>query len=355
MSRVYLMPADGREGEGVLREKVGALFDAAELGDCFSRNDRTALKLHVGEPGTTTFVRPYVAAALVERIAARGARPFLTDSTVLYKSPRSDGIGLTRVALEHGFGLDAVGAPFLVADGMSGTDEVPVPVEGEHFEEVLVASAVAHARSLLVLSHATGHLGTGFGGALKNIGMGCCSRKAKLMQHHGQHPRIDPDLCRGCGDCAEWCPPGAITVEETAEIDDETCIGCGECVAACTEGAVKFDWAVQGRALQERIAEHAAGVLRPKRGRTACVTVVMDVTKNCDCLGVSEQPLLPDIGFLASRDPVALDRATLDLIAERAGRTLESMSYPDRDGSVQIRRAEALGLGESRVELVRLA
>jgi uncharacterized Fe-S center protein len=205
---------------------------------------------------------------------------------------------------------------------------------------------------MLVLTHATGHLGTGFGGALKNVGMGCCSRKAKLRQHHGQHPRIDPEKCTACGTCAEWCPEDSITVGETAEIDQATCIGCGECITACLDGAVDFAWGIMGAELQERIVEHAAGVLTGKEDRTAYVTVAMDITKDCDCLGVSQEGLLEDIGVLASRDPVAIDRAVLDLVRERAGKTLEDLSYPGRDGSIQIAYAASLGLGEGTAEIV---
>ena len=184
--------------------------------------------------------------------------------------------------------------------------------------------------------------------------MGCSSRKAKLRQHHGQQPSIDGSLCIACSECASWCPSGAIEMEETAVIDNATCIGCGECVAVCREGAVRFDWSIKGIELQERYVEHAAAITRSKPGRIGYITVAQNITKNCDCLGVDEKPLLDDIGLLASTDPVALDQAVLDLIRERAGRSLESMSYPNTDGGTQIKYAESLGLGESAVELVEL-
>jgi len=279
---------------------------------------------------------------------------FLTDSAVLYKSPRDNGAGHTRVAVEHGFGLEAVGAPFLPADGLIGDEEYEVPIAGRHFDKVAISSAIVHARSLLVLSHATGHLGTGFGGAIKNLGMGCCSKKAKLRQHHGHNPRIDEESCRACAVCAEWCPTGSITVESAATIDQETCIGCGECIAACLEGAVDFDWSKAGAELSERIAEHALGAAKGKDGRIAFITVAMDITKDCDCIGERQDAVAPDIGVLASRDPVAIDRAVLDLVAERAGKRLEELSYPGRDGGHQVRYAADLGLGSAEYELVRV-
>jgi uncharacterized Fe-S center protein len=355
MSKVYFIEASATESEEVLGEKVRTLFDKAGFASIFKPKDIAALKLHVGEPGTKTFVKPPIAAALVKCIKQTGARPFLTDTSVLYQSPRDTGLGHVLVAEEHGFTLSSVGAPFIPADGILGKDDVTIAVYGKHFEEVAIAAAIAESRSMLVLSHATGHLGTGFGGALKNLGMGCSSRKAKLSQHHGQAPHIDAKACTACGTCAAHCPSDAISVTDTATIDTDKCIGCGECVAMCREDAVAFDWGVMGQELEERIVEHALGVVRALSGRIGYITAAIDITKDCDCLGVNQPPLLKDIGFLASFDPTALDKAVHDLIIERAGRTLESMSYPKHDGTIQIRYAEKIGLGSSVYELVKVS
>jgi uncharacterized Fe-S center protein len=281
-----------------------------------------------------------------------GARPFLTDTAVLYRSRRDNGPGHAEVAAEHGFGLGEVGAPFIPADGLIGSDQVELEVGGKHFERVAIAAGIVQARSMLVLSHATGHLGTGLGGALKNLGMGCSSKKAKLAQHYGHVPRIDAGLCIACGECEAECPSGAISVDVSAVIDRQICIGCGECIAVCREGAVEFDWSIMGDELGERIVEHAAGLARAKPGRIVYATVAQEITKDCDCLSRVEGPLLPDIGILAGHDPVALDQAVLDLVEQRAGRTLEAMSYPDLDAASQIRYAEQLGLGKREYELV---
>ena len=354
MSDVYLVQADRSDSEEVLARKIETLWERSGIGECFQKNDLTAFKLHVGEPGRKTYVSSAVVAPLVQCIRSTGARPFLTDTSVLYKSPRDNGVSHAHVAHDHGFTMERTGAPFIPADGLNGSDEIEIEVNGRHYRTVAIASAAVQARSILVLTHATGHLGTGFGGALKNIGMGCSSKKAKLRQHHGQHPDIDTDQCTACGTCAEWCPADAITVEAAARIDKSLCIGCGECVAVCLESAVRFGWGIAGGDLQERMVEHAAALVRGKQGRLACVTVAMNITKDCDCLGLDQEPLCDDIGILASRDPVAIDAASLRLFREQTGRTLESVSYPEHDGAIQIRYAEELGIGSSDVEIISL-
>jgi hypothetical protein len=351
MSEVFLAAVAADEPAERQEAAIAALWQQADLGRAFHPKDLTALKLHVGEPGTKTFVQPALVLALVRRIAGTGARPFLTDTAVLYKSPRDNAVGHALVAYKHGFRPDRVGAPFVPADGLIGADEVEVAVGGKHYDEVYVATAVAQARSLLVLSHATGHLGTGLGATLKNVGMGCAAKKGKLRMHHGQVPTIDDEACTACGTCAEWCPEEAIAVNTFAVIDTQRCIGCGECIARCRDHAVGHGWDVMGRELQEKVVEYAAGVLRPKAGRAVYVTSAQQVTKDCDCMGLDQAPLLPDIGVLASHDPVALDQAVWDLIQERAGQTLESMSYPTRDARVQLAYAEEMGLGERAVAL----
>jgi len=355
MSRVFLAPCSAADSDEQLGRVTEALWKAVGFDDLLEARDLTALKLHVGEPGTKTFVRPAIAAALVRSIAATGASPFLTDTAVLYKSPRDNAVSHAQVALDHGFGHAAVGAPFIPADGLNGAEEIDITVDGKHHKRVSIAMGIMHARSMVVLTHATGHLGTGLGGALKNLGMGCSSKRAKLRQHHGQQPRIDAEACTACGTCAEWCPSEAIEVDDVAVIDGDLCIGCGECVAVCLDSAVKFDWAIGGRELQERIVEHAAAVVRRKPKKIGYVTAAMSITKDCDCLGRDQPPLVEDIGLLASWDPVAIDQAVLQLFEERAGATLESLSYPKTNGTAQLEHAVKLGLGDREVELVEVA
>ncbi len=323
-----------------------AVLDAA--GISFVKNrDLVAVKLHVGEPGLTTFLPPAVAAAVVDAIVTKGGRPFLTDTSVLYSGPRSNGAEHAAVAQRHGFTVAQVGAAFVPADGLDGRREHKVPIAGKHFQEVGVASGIADANGMVVLSHATGHLAAGFGATLKNVGMGCASRKGKLLQHSDTKPTIRRDKCESCEACAASCPEDAISLDDDgkAVIDYDDCIGCGECIASCRVDAVGFNWDSASAALQQKMVEHAAGVIAALEGRVTYLAGIVNLTKDCDCMGCEGQIVARDIGFAASTDPVALDQAILDLVKSSEGVRLDELSYPSLDGTVQLAYAEQMGIG----------
>jgi len=354
-SPVWWVPLAEGEGPDAVRRKALAAWDAAGLSGLVGPGDLIALKVHFGEEGNHNYVRPHLLAPLAERVKAAGGRPFWTDTNTLYVGARSNAVDHLALAAAHGFTLEATGAPVIIADGLTGREEVRVRVDGRHSRDVGIAPAVAECDALVALSHATGHLVTGFGGAIKNLGMGCSSRKGKLYQHSVVKPRVHAATCTGCGACLEWCPVGAIAlVEGKACIDPKACIGCGECLAACRPGAVRFQWRMASSGLQERMAEQAAGVLKRLAGRVGCLTFVMDVGKDCDCLpSRPEEVLLPAAGVLASRDPVAIDQAALDLIARHLGRPIQEAGYAI-DPAPQLDAAEALGIGTRAHDLVRV-
>ncbi len=351
MSKVWFAPLDPHHGPDALRARLGALADAAGLASLVQPEDLVALKTHFGEEGNDNYIRPALLMPLVERVLQADGKPFWTDTNTLYVGERANAVEHLLLAHRHGFSIEATGIPTVIADGLTGREELRVRVDGRHSAEVGIAAGVAAASALLVITHGTGHLVSGYGGALKNLGMGLSSRKGKLYQHCVVKPWVKAQKCSACGSCLDWCPEDAILLEEHASIDEQRCIGCGECLAACRVGAVRFAWKMASAGLQERMAEQAAGVVRHFDGRIGYVTFLTQVAKDCDCLpSHPDDVLLPALGLLASRDPVALDQASIDLIERQLGRPLRAAAY-DVDWSPQLTEAEALGLGSRSYEL----
>lgn len=337
-------------------EASARLLDQTDLLSFAAKNDRVAVKIHAGEPGVRTALSPEPAGEVARRLRSQGAFPFFTDSAVLYSGRRSHGAGHAEVAAEHGYTLERAGACFLPADGMAGNLEVEVEVPGTHFRKVGIAEAIAHCNGAVLVSHATGHMLSGFGATLKNLGMGCASRKGKLLQHSDTKPYIQQGECASCGLCVVHCPTGALTLDSTerARIDDALCSGCGECLAHCRSGAIRFRWDSGSTAMQQKMVEHALGVVRVLQGRLAYLLGIVNLTRHCDCWAPGSERVAPDVGFALSADPVALDQAMLDLVANASGQRLDTLAWPELDGSVQLAYAEDLGLGSRRYELVEL-
>lgn len=333
-------------------DRISQLLESVNLREIVHPKDLVALKVHVGEAGCTTRMDPAYIAEAVRLIKTRAAVPFITDTAVLYRSRRSNAADHMILAREHGFDLEGVGAPFFPADGLRGTHEVTVPIKGTYYQDVPVASGILEATAVVVFSHMTGHLGTGMGATLKNLGMGCSSRKGKLSQHSKMKPKIKDAKCTDCQECIEWCPENAIADPHgVAVIDSAACIGCGQCLAVCRFDAVAYNWGVSSIELQERMVEHALGVMERKRGKILFVSLLLKVTKDCDCLGDAGRPVIPDIGALASIDPVAIDQAGLDLIRQENGDRLGAFAYPAIQEDHQIAYAEKLGLGTRQYTL----
>ncbi len=352
---VWFAPLTEEQDDAAIRARVAALFDAADFASLVRPAGLVAIKTHFGERGNENFVKPRLLLSLIERLERCGGKPFWTDTNTLYLGQRSNAVDHVKLADSHGFSVAETGIPVIIADGLTGRGEVRVPVPGKHSSEVGIAPAVAEAAALVVVSHATGHLVAGFGGAVKNLGMGLSSRKGKLYQHSVVKPRVDTQICIGCRGCLVWCPTGAISMRERrAFIDPKACIGCGECLAACQIGAVRFQWRMASRGLQERMAEQAAGVARRLEGRVGYLNFVMDVSKDCDCLASSPgDMLLRRAGILASLDPVAIDQASLDLVERQLGRPLRKAAY-DIDFEPQLEAAERMGMGSRAYDLVTL-
>ena len=328
-------------------EATDKVLAATGFASLLRKLDMVAVKVHVGEKNNTTHIKPELAAVAVQLSTAAGAQSFITDTATLYKGERENAIKHTIHADRHGFHFRRTGAPFIPVDGLSGSDEVEVMISGELHDKVKVAGQILLADAMVVISHATGHMGSGIGAAIKNVGMGLSSRSGKMRQHSSITPEIVVDKCENCGKCRKWCPTDAISEREGVSfIAQQDCIGCGECIAVCRYGAVKYDFAIESAVLQKSMAEHAAGVIDHFGSKAVYVNVLIDMTRNCDCLNRRQKKGVPDIGILASTDIVAVDQATVDLTAQAHGSNLAETFHPNLDPVIQIAHAEKIGMGK---------
>ena len=355
-SKVYFIKASVDDGEQVLSKKAVRLFKAGGFAECFKENDFTAVKVHVGEDGNNTYITASCIKGLVDRLLALKTRPFVTDTSTLYVGLRHNAIDHAILAAEHGFSLRGLGIPFIPADGLLGTSETAVQINGELDKEVFIAYDIVRCQSILSVAHFTGHPATCAAGTLKTLGMGCASKKGKLKQHAALKLNISDD-CTRCGVCFKHCPADAITLDDVkANIDQDKCIGCAECIAMCRFGAVECNWGQEDEVLQKSIAEHALGTLKGKENRAAFFNFIMSVTEGCDCFNEADMTkIVDDIGIAASRDPVAVDKAALDLVESKGGRKLAELLENDKlDPRYQIEHAERIGLGSANYELIEI-
>ena len=348
--------------------KLRALLKSARVGAHLRSKDLAAIKTHFGEEGNTSFISPLWIGPILGFLRKCGVRPFLTDTTTLYGGSRGNGVSHALLAREHGFDAVLLQAPVLIADGIRGTNEVEVSGPGRHFRSCYLAGEIAEADAMLTCNHFTGHHLGGFAGALKNLAMGCASRRGKMQQHCTTGPVLRADKCRGCGECEAACPAAALLLQEdgTPRLIPERCTGCAKCLAACPEAALRPNWDCGGRDFLERMGEYAAAAHSLFRAPVLHINFLLNITPGCDCEGHAAAPLCPDIGVAASYDPVALDRASLDLI-NRAQWTLPASEegkaahhgplerlHSGTEGEYLLSCAESLGIGSRAYTLSRV-
>jgi len=355
-SKVYFIKAVTADGERVISNKARKLFRAGGFANRFKENDFTAVKVHVGEDGNNTYIKaPYIK-GLVDELLALKTKPFVADTCTLYTGRRHNAVDHTILAAEHGFGLDGLGIPFIVTDGLLGTSEIAVKIEGQLNKKVFIAYDIARCQSILSVAHPTGHGAACLAATLKTLGMGCASRKGKMKQHAALTLNIGNN-CTRCGECVKHCPADAITLDDVkAHIDQDKCIGCAECLAVCRFNAVKYDWGEECEELQKCMAEYALGALKGKKNSSVFFNFMISVTKDCDCVGRPNMPkIVDDIGIVASTDPVAVDKAALDLVEAKTGKKLaKSLRKAKLDSRFQIEHAERIGLGSTDYKLIEL-
>lgn len=367
-SKVYFYNMRAGKAAESISKKVSMLFNKAKFKDIITEDKLTAIKIHFGEKGNNAFINPIYVRQIVDMIKKHGGKPFLTDSNTLYKGSRSNGVDHMVTAIENGFAYAVVNAPIIISDGIYSKDSVDVSINKKHFDTVKISSNIYRADSMVVMSHFKGHETAGFGGAIKNLAMGCAPAAGKQQQHSTSKPVVGKD-CKACQMCLKNCPTDAITmVDGTAYINAEKCIGCGECVSMCTYNVIRPKWGTEMDAFIERMTEYAYGAWKTKEGKIGFINFVMNVTPLCDCVPWSDAPIVPDIGILASCDPVAIDQASYDLVNQQEGnphskigdceRGLKSgedkfkAMHPKTKGELQLIYGEELGLGSRDYELI---
>ncbi len=360
MSKVYFLPID----KASFKEGFTKLLNRAADRKILRPMDTVAVKIHPGEEGNSSYVSPDNVNRVIEALDPGTDRVFLTDTTVLYPGRRMSAPDYLRLTREHGFGLPDT-PPFIIADGLRGENETVVKMpEDFRTNEAHIASIISSSDALVVISHFKGHLLTGFGGALKNLGMGCASRAGKLYQHSSVKPLIKTDKCTACGICAAHCQAEAISIGRYAKINPDICTGCGECLGRCPEGAIRVSWNQNMNIFMRRMVEYAWATVKVSKP-LVYVNFLTSVVPDCDCMHDSAPPFVDDIGVLASTDPVAIDMASLDLVTSApasenspvkagAGEDKFTAYRPDISGILQLSIAESIGLGFMEYNLVSI-
>ncbi len=351
-AKVFFTDFSTKPGMSLLK-KLEILLERSGVLQIVEEGKMAAVKIHFGEYGNLAYIRPNYTRVIVDELKKRGAVPFVTDANTLYKGSRSNAVDHLKTAVVNGYSAEVVGAPVIIADGLRGSDEVKIRIDGDYVKEAKIGSAIALADCVISVAHFKGHEQTGFGGALKNIGMGSASRSGKMEQHSNSKPVIDKQNCVKCRMCEINCPASAISVGDYASIDYEKCIGCGQCIAMCNFGAVIPVWDSSTELLSMKIAEYSKAVLQGKK--SFHVNFINNISPNCDCWGMNEPPIAPDIGIAVSLDPVALDQACYDFVKESVGYDPFAKIHSHTDSLVQLEHARKIGIGNREYELVRIS
>ena len=345
MSKVYFLKAPENNTPERMSAAAAALFNTFLDQEKINLARKLPLKVHFGEKGNETFIPPACFNGLIDLLKSHNIDPCYTETNALYRGERQNRASHEKLAAAHGFDQ----LPVVIADGDYGNDFKQVQINKKHFDTCFIGKYIAEAEQLLVISHFKGHILAGFGGAVKQLAMGCAARGGKLAQHHNAIPKIKSRKCDACGECAETCPAGAITVTDKATIDSQKCIGCASCMAVCPKGAIGANMMALASAFitktfNERLAEYAYAAQKDKPN--VYLNFACNITRGCDCEGRAMKIILPDIGIFAGTDPIAMDQACLDTVERLTGR-----KYFKR-GRHTLSYGASLGLGSMSYELM---
>ena len=353
MKKVYFIKAREDQGKSEVIRKLKNFLEKSDCFDFIKKNEIVAAKVTFGEEGNKYYLGPEYIKVITDKIRKLGGKPFLTDANVLYKGKRTNAVDHLNVARNHGFFKCEV--PIIIADGLLSKNYEKLTINQKHFKVVNIARDVLDSDCLVVISHFTGHMQTGFGAAIKNIGMGLASRSGKQMQHSHVKPKVDSKKCTFCKKCFEICPVSAIVEKNgKAFIEKKACIGCAECVATCKFFAVEITWQESDEILQEKMVEYALGALRGKTGKIAFVNFALRIPKECDCWEQDNHIIAGDVGIFISEDPVALDKATADKVIEEEGRDVFTETHSKTNWHRQLEYGKNAGLGSLDYKLIEV-
>lgn len=369
-SKVYFTNFRARPGYNLL-QKLDKLARKAGIENIDFKNKYVAIKIHFGEPGNLAYLRPNYSKVIVDLVKELGGKPFLTDCNTLYVGGRKNALDHLDAAYENGFSPFSTGCHVIIADGLKGTDEIYVDIDQEYVKTAKIGRAVMDADIIISLNHFKGHECTGFGGAIKNVGMGCGSRAGKMEMHSSGKPLVLAEKCKKCKQCIKICAHGAISYDENgiANIDHTKCVGCGRCIGICNFDAVTSPDDESADILNKKMAEYAYAVVKDKP--QFHISLICDVSPNCDCHAENDAPIIPNIGMLASFDMVALDKACADLANTQKPFENSNLgeqiikhniqdkdnfhiNHPDTNWKSQIEHGEKIGLGNSEYELIEM-
>jgi uncharacterized Fe-S center protein len=337
------------------QKRLARLLEKSRVLDIIRKDDQVAVKVHFGEEGNTGYVRPEFARVVCDGIKAKGGMAFLSDTNTLYPGKRTNCRDHRELAYAHGFTRARTGVEVRIPDDSVKEDTTEVTIDQPLIKTAKVASLFTKADALVVISHFKGHMLSGFGGALKNVGMGCAMREGKLAQHCSVSPFVHEDKCTGCGACIAVCPVEAIRLEnKIARVDSSLCIGCAGCVGACTSWAM-FVFSESGENVQKKMAEYGLAVLKGKKGRACFVNFAIKINKECDCWPMDNPQIGPDVGILVSQDPVSVDQACFDLVLRQCATDIFKAAHPEQNSAVQLAYAQSLGLGNMDYDLIEVA
>jgi len=351
-----------------LPSKLVRLMNTAGLEETIMPRSLVAIKLHFGEQGNTAFIRPLFIRHIVNRVKEIGASPFLTDTNTLYAGTRGSSVSHLKTAIENGFAYSVVNAPVIIADGMRGASFTSIKIDKELIKTAYLGKEIVESDTLIGVAHFKGHELSGFGGAIKNIGMGCASRKGKLNQHSDLSPKVTLKKCVGCGDCIQHCAQNAISlIEKKAIINKDKCVGCGECILICPNSAITVQWSRDIPTFQKKMAEYAFAALKGIQGKAFFLNFLTNISPACDCLTHNDAPIVNDIGIMASKDPVAIDQASVDMVnsqkasdgscltaSKEPGEDKFRNIYPKIEWQIQLEHAQKIGLGNRKYELITI-